>query len=336
MTNLNRRIFIKQSGILVTAFALPLNFKSFIENKEMTDRKQFDVIITGGSYAGLATAMALGRALRKVLIIDNGKPCNRQTPYSHNFLTQDGKTPKEISILAKQQVLAYNTITFFDGFVTRGLKTDNGFEIQTESGDKFTAAKLIFATGIKDIMPEIVGFSECWGVSVLHCPYCHGYEVKNEITGILGNGEYGFEFSKLISNWTKDLTLFTNGASTLTDEQKTELEKHSIEIVEKEIKELEHINGHLKNIIFKDGLKANIKAIYTKLPFKQNCTVAEQLGCELTEDGYIKIDAFQKTTTKDLFACGDNATRMRTVANAVAMGTLTGMTVNKELIDERF
>ena len=185
-------------------------------------------------------------------------------------------------------------------------------------------------------MPGIDGFSECWGVSVLHCPYCHGYEVKNEITGILGNGEYGFEFSKLISNWTKDLTLFTNGASTLTDEQKTELEKRSIKIVEKEIKELEHINGNLKNIIFKDGLKANIKAIYTRLPFKQNCTVAEQLGCQSTEDGYIKIDAFQKTTAKDVFACGDNATRMRTVANAVAMGTLTGMTVNKELIDERF
>jgi thioredoxin reductase len=336
VTNLNRRTFIKQSGVLVTAFVLPLNFKSYIENKEMTERKQFDVIIIGGSYAGLATAMALGRALRNVLIIDNGKPCNRQTPYSHNFLTQDGKTPKEISILSKQQVLAYNTITFFDGFATRGLKTDRGFEIQTESDDKFTAAKLVFATGIKDVMPGIAGFSECWGVSVLHCPYCHGYEVKNEITGILGNGEYGFEFSKLISNWTKDLTLFTNGASTLTDEQKTELEKHSIKIVEKEIKELEHINGNLKNIIFKDGLKANIKAIYTRLPFKQNCTVAEQLGCQSTEDGYIKIDAFQKTTAKDVFACGDNATRMRTVANAVAMGTLTGMTVNKELIDERF
>ena len=336
MTNLNRRVFIKQSGVLATAFALPFSFNSFIENKGMTDRKQFDVIIIGGSYAGLATAMALGRALRNVLIIDSGKPCNRQTPHSHNFLTQDGKTPKEISTLAKQQVVAYNTITFFDGFATKGLKTDKGFEIQTISGEKFTATKLVFATGIKDIMPSIIGFSECWGISLLHCPYCHGYEVKNEITGILGNGEYGFEFSKLISNWTKELTLFTNGASTLTDEQKAQLEKHSIEIVEKEIKELEHVNGYLKNIIFENGSKQIIKAIYTRLPFEQNFTIAEQLGCELTEDGYIKIDAFQKTTTKDVFACGDNATRMRTVANAVAMGTLTGMMVNKELIEERF
>jgi len=336
MTNLNRRSFIKQSGILATAFALPISFNPFKEDEKMKDKNQFDVIIIGGSYAGLATAMALGRASRNVLIIDSGKPCNRQTPHSHNFLTQDGKAPKEISALAKQQVVAYDTITFFDGFATKGLLTSNGFEIQTEKGDKFSATKLVFATGIKDMMPEIAGFSECWGISVLHCPYCHGYEVKNEITGILGNGEYGFEFSKLISNWTKELTLFTNGTSTLTSEQKTKLEKHAIEIVEKEIKELEHVNGQLKNIIFKDGSKQITKAIYTKLPFKQNCTVAEQLGCELTEDGYIKIDAAQKTTTKDMFACGDNATRLRTVANAVAMGTLTGMTVNKELIEERF
>lgn len=335
MANLNRRSFIKQGGVLATAFAFPISLNLF-EEKKMKYKNQFDVIIIGGSYAGLAATMALGRALKNVLIIDAGKPCNRQTPHSHNFLTQDGKTPKEISTLAKQQVSAYDTVTFFDGFAIKGSKMDKGFEIETETGEKFMAAKLVFATGIKDIMPEIAGFAECWGISVLHCPYCHGYEVKHEITGILGNGEYGFEFSKLISNWTKDLTLFTNGPATLTDEQKTKLEKHSIEIVEKEIEELEHVNGYLKNIIFKDGSKQTVKAIYTKLPFEQNCTVAEQLGCELTEDRYIKIDAAQKTTTKNVFACGDNATRLRTVANAVAMGTLTGMTVNKELIEERF
>jgi len=334
MKNLNRRTFIKQGGVIGAAFALPLSFNPFIKNKEMTDKKHFDVIIIGGSYSGLATAMALGRALRYVLIIDSGKPCNRQTPHSHNFLTQDGKTPKEISLLAKQQVLAYGTITFFDGFATEGLKTKNGFEIQVETGDVFSANKLVFATGIKDIMPSIKGFSECWGISVLHCPYCHGYEVKNETTGVLGNGEYGFEFSKLISNWTKDLTLFTNGISTLTLEQIAKLEKRQIKIVEKEIEKLGHINGQLQNIHFKDGSISETNAIYTRLPFEQHCTIPAQIGCELSDEGYFKIDPNLETTIKGVFACGDNVTRMRTVANSVAMGTTAGMMVNKELIDE--
>lgn len=268
-------------------------------------------------------------------IIDSGKPCNRQLPHSHNFLTQDGKTPKKIATLAKQQVSLYDTVEFYNGLATNGSKTENGFEIQTLSGDIFTAAKLVFATGIKDIMPNIKGFSECWGISVLHCPYCHGYEVRNKTTGILSNGDYGFEFSNLISNWTKDLTLFTNGKSTLTTEQTATLEKHNIKIVEKKIGELKHVNGQLRNIIFKDGLKYSVKAICTRLPFEQHCQIPEQFGCELTEDSYFKIDVFHKTSIESVFACGDNTTRTPTVANAVAMGTTTGITVNKELVKKK-
>jgi thioredoxin reductase len=302
----------------------------------MKDNKKFDVIIIGGSYSGLSAGMALGRALRKVLIIDSGKPCNRQTPHSHNFLTQDNKTPKEIATLARQQVERYDTVKFFNGKATRGVKTENGFEIETESGETFEAQKLIFATGIKDNLPDINGFAACWGISVIHCPYCHGYEVRNEKTGIIGNGEYGFEFSTLISNWTKDLTLFTNGTSTLTTEQSEKLERHHIKIVETAIERLEHSHGHLQYIIFKDGTKVEVKAAYTRSPFEQHCPIPETLRCELTEEGYIRINQLHKTSVSGVFACGDNVTRLRTVANAVAMGTTTGMMVNKELIEEKF
>lgn len=302
----------------------------------MTNNNDFDAIIIGGSYSGLAAGMALGRALKKVLIIDNGKPCNIQTPYSHNFITNDGKTPTEIAQNARQQVKQYETIHFFKGKATEGIKLETGFQIKVSSGETFGAKKLIFATGIMDMLPPIDGLAACWGISVIHCPYCHGYEVRNEVTGILGNGEHAYDFSSLISNWTKDLTLFTNGASTLTLEQTALLQKHKINIVEKEIKLIKHTNGHIENILFKDGSQFQLKALYAPAPFEQHCKIPHDLGCELTADGYLKVDAFQETTVKGIYACGDNTTKMRTVANAVAMGTTAGMSLSKKMIIEEF
>lgn len=302
----------------------------------MKDNKQFDVVIVGGSYSGLAAGMALGRALKKVLIIDDGKPCNRQTPFSHNFLTNDGKSPTVIASSANLQVRRYETVKFFNGLATSGFKTEDSFEILVASGETFAAKKLIFATGISDVLPDIDGLAACWGISVIHCPYCHGYEVRNEKTGILANGDYAYDFSGLISNWTKDLTLFTNGTSTLTAEQTRRLENHEIRIVEKEIETLIHTNGHLQNIIFRDGSKYSLKALYAPVSFEQHCHIPKYLGCELTDEGYIKVDPFQETTVEGLFACGDNATKMRTVANAVAMGTTAGMTASKKMIFEEF
>jgi thioredoxin reductase len=305
-------------------------------DNRMGDENSFDVIIVGGSYSGLAAGMALGRALRKVLIIDSGKPCNRQTPHSHNFLTRDGNTPNEIATVARQQVEKYDTVKFLSGLATSGKRIRDGFEIHVVGEPTFTSRKLIFATGIRDIMPSIEGFAECWGISVIHCPYCHGYEVRNEPTGILGNGEYAFEFSSLILNWTKDLTVFTNGESSLSSEQTEKLKGHSVKIVESEITKLSHDSGYLKKIIFKDGTSTYVKALYARSGFEQHCAIPLEIGCELTEEGYIKIDASQKTTVGGVFACGDSTTRMRSVANAVGMGTTAGMMANKEMILEDF
>lgn len=302
----------------------------------MANNKNFDVIIIGGSYAGLSAAMALGRSLRSVLIIDSGKPCNMQTPHSHNFITQDGKTPKQITEEAKQQVLKYDTVTFCNDTALDGKKTGTGFEISTLSGAAFTAGKLIFSTGVKDQMPAMNGFAECWGISVLHCPYCHGYEVKGEAIGLFGNGDMGFEFCKLISNWTKNLRLFTDGPSTLTKEQTEAITAHGINITESEIEKLEHTNRQISHIVFKDGSKLPVAAVFARADFKQHCDIPAQLGCEFTEQGFIAMDEFQQTTVKGVYVAGDNSTMLRTVSVAVAAGTRAGAFVNRELINERF
>lgn len=302
----------------------------------MTDKKKFDAIIIGGSYAGLSAGMALGRSLREVLIIDSGKPCNRQTPYSHNFITHDGKPPADIAAEAREQVLRYETVSFISDTAISCSKGEEGFEIVTESGERVAGRKLLFATGVFDIMPDLAGFAECWGISVLHCPYCHGYEMKNQPTGLLADGDMGFEFTKFIANWTNDLALFTNGPSTLRDDQRQALQEKGIEIVEKEISGIEHDSGHIRQLRFADGSEHPITAIYARASFRQHCTIPEELGCVLTEQGFLQIDDMQRTSVPGIYAAGDATTMFRSVSAAVAAGTRAGAMLNKELVDEDF
>ena len=302
----------------------------------MIQQKHFEVIIIGGSYSGLPTAMSLGRSLRQVLVIDSGLPYNRQTPHSHNFITHDGEKPSVILALAKEQVAFYDTVQFYNGLAVSAVKNENGFEVTTESGDIFTARKILFATGITDLMLNIDGFAECWGISVLHCPYCHGYEVKGEKTAVIANGDMGFEYVKMISNWTKDLKLLTNGKSTLSSEQTERLQKHQIEIIEDVIDSFIHENGNVQEIIFKNQSNIMVKVIYSKLPFVQHCPLPESLGCELTEQGLLKVDIMQKTNIPGIYASGDSTIQARSVAMAVSSGSFAGASINKELIDESF
>lgn len=318
------------------ALAMPFPLTSFIKFNNMTDNRIFEVIIIGGSYAGLSAAMALGRSLRSVLIIDSGLPCNRQTPHSHNFITHDGEKPAVIAQKAKEQVLDYNTVKFYNGLATNGRKTDRGFEVSTQSGDVFLAKKLVFATGVKDIMPDIKGFSECWGISVIHCPYCHGYEFRNQKTGIMAKGERAFHVASLVRNLTDDITILASGKADFDTEQMTKLNKHNIRIIETEISEVEHKNGSVKNLVFKDGHKEKFDAVYAAIPFEQHSDIPVSLGCELTEHGHIKTDILQKTSVEGVYACGDNASMMRSVAYAVATGNIAGAMVNNELTLKEF
>lgn len=298
----------------------------------MKTNNKYDVIIIGGSYAGLSAAMALGRAMRHVLIIDSGKPCNRQTPHSHNFLTQDGNTPASIAKMGRAQVLQYPTIEFTEGEVTRVEGKNDQFVVYNSEGQAIAARKILFATGIKDLMPEIKGFADCWGISVIHCPYCHGYEYRHEQTGILANGDQAFEFARLINNWTKKLTVFTNGASTITESQREQLLKLNIGVIETAVQEIRHTDGFLEELLFGDGSSSKMTALYAKIPFGQHSNIPAKLGCQMTDTGYIQTDDFQKTSIPGIYAAGDNSTMVRSISVTVGTGTKAGAFINHELI----
>lgn len=295
----------------------------------------YDVIIIGGSYAGLSAAMALGRSLRKVLVIDSGKPCNATTPHSHNFLTHDGHTPAEIAATARRQVEFYQTVTFLDDIAIATKQNNDQFEVIIRSGKSFMCKKLILATGIKDQLPAIEGFGACWGKTVIHCPYCHGYEFHGQKTAILANGETAMHYALLVSNLSKDLTILTNGKPDLSDEQVCKLNTHGIALLETPVLEILHTDGNVQEVALDDGTKIPFTAIYFRPNFTQS-EIPLALGCELTEQGYIKIDAMQKTSVKNVFACGDNSSMMRAVAGSVAAGNMTGAVVNRELASESF
>lgn len=302
----------------------------------MKPHKLHDVIIIGGSYAGLSAAMSLGRSLRDTLVIDAGKPCNRQTPHSHNFLTHDGKAPAEIAALARRQLEAYQTVSLLEDLAVNGKKTDDGFEITTASGQVFGSRKVILATGINDIMPDIKGFAECWGISVIHCPYCHGYEFRHRKTGIMVNGDRAMHLASLVRNLTDEVSVLTSGEPDFSAEQLDRLGKCGITVIGTAVREIEHENGHIRNVIFADGTKAGFDAVYAALRFTHHTDIHLSLGCTLNEQGYVQVSPLQKTTVPGVFACGDSISPLRSVANAVAGGSFAGAMVNMELADEDF
>lgn len=295
------------------------------------DKNDFEVIVIGGSYAGLSASMTFGRSLRKTLIIDSGKPCNRQTPHSHNFITQDGRKPTDIANDALQQVLAYDTVRLKNDTVINIHGQDGEFIVSSQSGETFKARKLLFATGVKDIMPSIPGFAESWGITAIHCPYCHGYEVRGKNTGILVNNESADEFAKLIKHWTPNLRTFTNGDAKF---DKDILKQLDVEVIEKPIAKISHFDGYISSLQFEDGSSQEIDALYHRPAFVQHCTIPEKLGCELTDTGHLKVSEFQQTNVPGVYAVGDCTTFFRSVANAVAQGNIGAAMLNHELISQ--
>ncbi|RYZ78993.1 MAG: NAD(P)/FAD-dependent oxidoreductase [Moraxellaceae bacterium] len=153
---------------------------------------------------------------------------------------------------------------------------------------------------------------------------------------MMANGDMGFEFGRLIHNWSINLTLFTNGKSTLTNEQLEKLKHRNVAIIEREIKSINHQHGQMQQLVFTDGSTENLDALFAKIPFKQHCEIPEQLGCALTEQGFVVVDEFQKTTVPGMYAAGDITTMFRTLSAAIGAGTKAGAMLNHELVSEEF
>lgn len=297
----------------------------------------YDAVIVGGSFAGLSAAMQLSRARRRVLVLDTGLPRNRFAPASRGFLGQDGRTPGEILETARAQLLAYPTVELRRDEATHAAARDGAFEVAFASGATVRARRLVLATGIVDELPDIPGLQERWGVSVLHCPYCHGYEVADRRLGVLALGEMGVHLALLLPDWSADVTIFTNGSFEPTAAQRDALAARGVRVEPRPVVELLGEGTALSGVRIDSPNGAEvvgIDALFTGSRTRMASPLAEQLGCAFDEGPsgpVIRTDAQKMTTVPGVYAAGDAARAPHNATWASADGVTAGISAHQSL-----
>lgn len=294
-------------------------------------KNHYDVIVIGGSYAGMATALQLARGRRQVLVIDAGVRRNRFAETSHGLLGQDGKSPGLIASEAKAQLLLYPNVTWLEGSVDYAEKTGKHFAVITSGKETLSAQRLVLATGVSDQLPAISGLQERWGKSVFHCPYCYGYELNQGALGVLAVGEVSMHQAMLIPDWGPT-TLFTNNCFNPTDIQLKQLTARNVSI---ETEAVTEVFGERAHIRLASGRVLELAGLFVASLTTPASPIAKDLGCELAESPmgfYVKTDDFKQTTIPGVFACGDLARAAGSVTFAIGDGALAGFGAHRSLI----
>ena len=293
-----------------------------------------DVIIIGGAFAGLAAATQLGRARRKVLVLDTGAPRNRFASHSHGFFSRDGAPPLELLEEARRQLAIYKTVEIRNARATGASQDGDGFVVELESGDKLPTRRIILAHGMTDdlsVLPK--GAEACWGKTVFTCPYCHGYEFGDQKLGLLLRHGDVLELARFYREWTNDFTLFTNG-NPVDELARKALGDMNVPIIDDTVMSLAHDNGELRAVVTAAG-SIPLDAMFAHPPARLSTNIGVELGCE-TKDGHLgafyATDNMQLTTVPGVYAAGDVAHPMPSISYAVAGGVAAGTFAHRSLL----
>ncbi len=287
----------------------------------------YEAIVIGGNFAGLSAAMQLARARRSILLIDAGRPRNRFAEASHGFLGQDGMTPAAIMLEGKRQLSAYPTVSFAEGEAITAEKTGGKFNVVLADGRQFSADRLLLATGVRDTLPDIPGLAARWGRSALHCPYCHGYEVRDRALGVLGSHPFSIHAALLIPDWGP-ATYFSQGLVEPDQEQLAQLAARQVRVESSPIVEFLGTAPDLEAVRLQDGRVVPLSAIFVAPKVSMATPLAEQLGCEFGDaplGPVIRLDERKETTVKGVYAAGDATNPMHNATLASASGVLAGV-----------
>ena len=294
---------------------------------------EFDVVIVGGGAAGLSAALVLSRARRKVLVVDSGAPRNAPAPHMHGFLSRDGMPPAGLLEVGRDEVKGYGGEIRAGDVTELVLSGGSGFWVLLSDGQRVSARRLLIATGLRDELPDIPGLAARWARDVLHCPYCHGFEVRDRQLGVLGGSAESVRYVQTVRQWTTDVVFFTPPGS-LTPLQRSELVARAIGIVEGTVKQVLVENDQLSGVEMDDGRIIRRQALFVPPRFVPYNDLLARIGCEMDDSGWVVRDGTGLTTIPGVWVAGNVANPRAQVITAAGEGSASAIAINADLIEE--
>lgn len=302
--------------------------------------KIWDCVVVGGGAAGLSAALVLGRARRSTLLIDAGAQSNLAAHGIGGLLGFDGVPPAQLYAQGRRELTAYSNAEVRSGEVVTAEVAEGGFVVESADGLAVRTRRVLLAMGMRYESPELPGLAELWGSSVFHCPFCHGWEVRDKPLAVLANGDRAVHMATMLRGWSDDVVLLTNGRAELTDDQRSRLGEAKVEVDERVVTELRSAEGDLEDVVFADGRSLARSGLLVAATLRQRSALAASLGVTFAAASpvsaeAIEVDAMYRTSVPGVFAAGDVSAQMPQVAAAIAAGSAAAASVVASFVEER-
>lgn len=292
----------------------------------------YDVAVVGGGAAGLSAALVLGRARRRVVVVDSGAPRNAPAEHMQGFLSRDGLPPASLLAMGREEVARYG-VELQDGLVADVRAAGGRFELVLADHRTVRARRVLVTTGLSDDLPDLPGVRERWGRDLLHCPYCHGYEVRDQPLGVLGGTPDSVAHALLVRQWSEDVVYFPHTGS-LTDEEREQLAARSVEVVEGRVQGLVVEDDRLSGVALADGRVVARSAVFVRPGLVPHSSLLVGLGCETDENGWVRTDATGRASVAGVWAAGNASNPRAQVITAAGEGSAAAIAINADLVDE--